>query len=263
MNNQVGLKYQGSKFETFLKYTNEKENSSVVLGKILRKFIDKDGISFLDVGSGNGEFLRLSLNRIKSLKGAEVTLLEPNGDLIRQLRLNVKNFPSDATVKIVHSTFDDFVTDSRFNIILTSHPPFRRNELSQVFLRMLNLLEPNGRLVVVLRKKDDVHKFRTTFKAELLKDKSYQSLTIDDAIETFNELAKIKPLRISTFIANSELHLPIAYNMEDAISIIEFFLNKDWEEIPQDIRKAVLSFVSKKNGVFHLTDCIALIEKYE
>ena len=261
MSNWIDSECQSSKFEIFLKYTNEKEKSSVVLGEILRKFIDRKGLTFLDVGSGSGEFLRLSLSQIESLEGIEFTLLEPNRDSIRQLRLNVKNFLPDATVKTINSTFDDFVIDSQFDIILTSHSPFKREKLPQVFTRMLNLLKPNGCLITVLRKKDDIHEFRTTFKAKLLRDKNYQSFSADDAIEIFNELAKIRLLRISTFIVNSELRLPVTHNMKDTISIFEFLLNKRWEEIPQDIRGAILDYVNKKSGIFSLKDCIVLVKK--
>ncbi len=121
MINKVGFEYldkQGETvFETFLKYTNEKEKSSALLGKILKRLLNKDGMTFLDVGAGNGEYLRLSINRIKSLKRVKFTLLEPSSDLVKRLRLTIKNFPINSTVEVVHSTFEDFTANDQFDVI--------------------------------------------------------------------------------------------------------------------------------------------------
>ncbi|MEK7129257.1 MAG: class I SAM-dependent methyltransferase [Patescibacteria group bacterium] len=264
MLNKVGFEYldkQGeSVFETFLKYTDEKEKSSTVLGKILKRLLNKDRMIFLDVGSGNGECLRLSLNQIKLSKRVEFTLLEPSRDLIKRLRLTAKGFPLGVIVKIVHSTFDDFTASSQFDVILASHLPFARERLPQVFERMLDLLRIGGYLIIILRRKDDIHEFRTTFKSQLM-GKDYQSLTIDDALEVFDEFAKIRPLRISTFSADSELHLPITDNMQDVVSIVEFLLNKKWKEFPRSIREAVLDYVNQRKGILHQTDGFALVRK--
>lgn len=264
MKNKVGFEYldkhKETIFETFLKYTDEKKNSSAVLGKILKRLLNEEGMTFLDIGAGNGEYLRMSLIQIKSLKRTEITLLEPSSDLVKRLRLTTKKFPRNLTVKVVHSTFDDFITNSQFDVILASHLPFTKDRLPMVFGKMLELLKSKGHLVVVLRRKDDIHEFRTMFKSKLMK-KDYTSLIIDDAVESLNNLAKNMPLRISMFSSNSELRLPIADNIQDVISIIEFFLNKKWEEFPDDIRKAVLDYINRKKGILHQSDGFALVEK--
>lgn len=267
MINKVGFEYldnQGETFfETFLKYTDEKKKSSAVLGKILKLLLTKEGMSFLDIGAGNGEYLRRSLSRIKYPHRIEFTLLEPSEDLIKRLKLTINEFPSNSTVKVVYSTFEDFIANAQFDVVLASHIPFakdQRDKLPVVFEKMLGLLKQNGSLIIVLRKKDDIHEFRTTFKSQLM-GQDYQSLTIDDAVEVFDELAKSRTLRLSTFSAESELHLPIADNMQDVISIIEFFLNKKWEEFPDKIRKEVLDYVKQKKGILHQTDGFALVRK--
>ncbi len=115
-------------------------------------------------------------------------------------------------------------------------------------------------MILVLRRKDDIHEFRTRFKSQLM-GRDYESLIIDDAIEVFDGFAKDRLLSISTFSANSELHLPIIDNMPDVISIIEFLLNKKWEEFPDNIREAVLDYINQKKGILHQTDGFALVYK--
>lgn len=60
-----GFEYKNKKhetpFETFLKYTDEKEQSAAELAKILAPRLSK-GSKLLDIGTGNGEFLYLALS---------------------------------------------------------------------------------------------------------------------------------------------------------------------------------------------------------
>lgn len=264
----VGFEYRGNGgetvFETFLKYSNEKEKSSVVLGSILQQILAKgkweEIVTLLDIGAGNGEYLRLSLRWVKRLDGVEFTLLEPSDNLIKRLRLSAKRFPVWSSVKIVHSTFEGFASDRQFDVILASHLPFARDKLPMVYRKMLELLKLDGHLIVVLRRKDDIHEFRTTFKSKLM-GMDYTSLTIDDAVEVFNKLAENIPLRLSMFSSNSELHLPIADKMQDVISIIEFFLNKKWEEFPKSICVEVMNYIAQKGGVLHQIDGFAVVRK--
>lgn len=248
--------------ETFLKYTSEKEKSSAVLANLLRKLLNRDNLNLLDIGSGNGEYLRLSLNKIRArrLKRVSITLLEPSKDLIKRLRLIAKQFPPYAEVEINPSTFDDFVPSNSFDVILALHLPFARDVLPRIYKRMLDMLNSDGCLVVVLRKNDDIHEFRSTFKSRLMKE-SYHSLTIDSALDIFYELAKTRSIEVSTCSANSELHLPIAGNMRDVISIVEFFLNKRWGEYPKDIQEDILSYIERKKGILLQTDGFALVRK--
>ena len=264
MINKVGFEYLNKKgesvFETFLKYTSEKEKSSAVLGEILGWLLITEGVAVLDVGTGNGEFLKLSLNRIKHLKAAEFTLLEPSNDLVKRLRTVAKCFPLNSIVKVAHSTFEEFKATSQFDVILASHLPFTRDRLPVVFGKMLDLLKPDGCLIVVLRGWDDVHEFRTRFKSQLM-ERDYQSLTIYDAIEVFDEFAKDGSLSMTMRNADSELCLPITDNIQDAISIIEFLLNKKWEEFPDNVREAVLDYVNQRRGVLRQIDGFALVRK--
>ena len=266
MNNRVGFEYRNRKngketvYEIFLRYTNEKEKSSAVLGEVLGQLLSTEGMTVLDIGSGNGEFLKLSLDQIKHFKGAEFVLLEPSSDLVKRLWMAIRGFPITSKLKVVHSTFEEFRSESQFDIILASHLPFARDILPVVFGKMLDLLKPKGCLIVVLRGRDDVHEFRTRFKSQLM-GRDYQSLTIYDAAEVFDEFAKAGLLRVSMLSADSELCLPIADNIQDAISIIEFFLTKRWVEFPDNVCEAVLDYVNQRKGVLRQTDCFLLIRK--
>jgi SAM-dependent methyltransferase len=264
MVSNIGFEYQDIQketvFETFLKYSDEKERSAKVLGVILRELLTKDGMTLLDIGSGNGEYLRLALDRLKSLSMSKLTLMEPSDNLINRLRLTIKRFPPNLRIKVIQSTFENFSTKGQFDIVLVSHLPFSKIKLPDVFRKMLKLLRPGGNLIVVLRKKDDIHEFRSKFKSQLMRRK-YRSLTIEDAIGVFIKLAKDKHLKISTFKAEAELHIPLADNVPDAISIIEFLLNRRWIDFPYNIQKAVLNYIYRKRGVLHQTDGFALVNK--
>lgn len=261
MNNKIGFEYRNNEegktaFETFLRYSDEKEKSAAVLGKILTQLLVKKGMTILDVGSGNGEYLRLALIGIRDMKKTILTLLEPSPDLVKQLRSTAKHFPRNAVVKVVRSTFENFTTNNWFDVVLASHVPlakYRIENLPAVYRKMLGFLKPDGRLIIVLRGRDDIHEFRTVFKSRLM-GRDYQSLTIDDATRILRKISKRVRLRISKFSVNAKLHLPYPHNMRDVISIVEFFLNRKWEEFPDDIREAVLTYIRRKKGIFRQID---------
>ncbi len=268
MDNQIGFEYRNNEegeiaFEIFLRYSDEKEKSAAVLGKILFQVLVRQDMTLLDVGSGNGEYLRLAFCGTRDTKKTICTLLEPSPDLVRQLRLTVKRFPCNAVVKIIQSTLEGFTTDNRFDVVLASHVPLAKDhieKLSEVYARMLDLLVPDGCLVVVLRGKDDVHEFRTKFKSRLM-GRKYRSLTIDDAARVLKRITKTSSLRLSKFNAKATLRLPYPGNMQNVISVAEFFLNKSWEEIPDDIRKDVLSYIHRKKGILRQIDGFLVVRR--
>lgn len=268
MNNQIGFEYRNNKegetaFETFLRHSDEKEKSAAVLGKILSRLLIRQGMTFLDVGSGNGEYLRLALCGARGIKKTVYTLLEPSPDLAKHLRSTAKRFPRGTVVKIVQSTIEDFTPDNHFDVALVSHVPLAKDnieKLPEVYSRMLNFLMPDGCLIVVLRGKDDIHEFRTKFKSRII-GRKYRSLTIEDAERVLKRVAKIASLRLSKFIAKATLRLPYPGNMLDVISVAEFFLNKSWDKIPDDIRKDVLTHIQQKKGVLRQIDGFLVARK--
>lgn len=269
MTRRVGFEYRGSgkdgrtPFEIFLQHSDEKEKSATMLGKILSQLIQRHGMTFLDIGSGNGAYLRLALAKVKGPKKITVTLLEPNDDLVRWLRNTAKLFPLNTVAKVVHSLFEDFTTDERFDFVLASHVPLAKDDparLPAIYSRMLGLLKPNGTLIVVLRGKDDIHWFRTTFKSQIM-GRNYKSLTIDDAERVFMQIVGQFPLRLKKFSAQANTFLPYSSNMEDVIAIVEFLLNIKWEEISSEIRNSVLSYIRSKHGRLQQIDSFLVVKR--
>jgi cyclopropane fatty-acyl-phospholipid synthase-like methyltransferase len=238
-------------FETFLRYTNEKEKSSELLASIL-SLVPKTSI--LDIGSGNGQYLEQTLSNIKDSADSSLTLLEPSSDLIKQLQARF----GGSLVTIIHSSIDSFSTDEKFDVVLASHLFYHipRPEWPAQLLKMLSFLKPEGKLIVVLREKDDAYAFKMAFKP-LLFNEDFQALTLQDVLAGLPESG----LTISRHTAESELIIPVNKSAKDTISIIEFYLNKQWQEIPVAIRQDALTFIQNRNKVFAQRDGIAVIQK--
>lgn len=60
------------------------------------------------------------------------------------------------------------------------------------------------------------------------------------------------------YFAESELKIPLD-NPQDTIAIIEFYLNKPWDEIPKDMQHDIQQFIKSKRGLFKQIDSIAVI----
>lgn len=266
MSNRTSFEYSDKKyetpFETFLRYTDEKEKSSKVLSNVLRKAISgKDSISIFDIGTGNGEYLELTLKQLNYRGRLYLTLLEPSKDLAEDLKTRVKSYFSKYSVEIITKTWEAFNTQQSYDIVLASHLyHINRADYLASFKKMINLLNRDGHLVFVLREIDDAYTFKMTFKPLLFEEK-FQAKILDEALKSFKKISKEIPLDIEVFESESTLKVPLESNFADAVSIIEFYLNKKWDEIPNKVQNRIIEYIVKKKNVLYQKDGIALIKK--
>lgn len=248
-------KQEESPFETFLKYTDEKEKSSAQLAKVLQE--DVRNLSILDIGTGNGEYLALTLTKVKHVEYFHITLIEPSRDLSSQLATRFANILDTVNIRVFPHEFDSFSSANKFDVILASHLYYHipRPSWAMQLDKMLLLLKPGGRLIVVLREEDDAYKFKMAFKP-LIHDKNFKALVLDDVLAALPKQNKLKITRHTVF---SELHIPFD-NKKDTISIIEFYLNEQWKNIPKSVQSTALKFIKEKDSIFQQVDGIAVIQ---
>lgn len=258
----TGFEYRNKKsetpFETFLRYTDEKERSAVELAKVLAERLS-DGARLLDIGTGNGEYLHLALSRLKDVDDIELTLVEPSDDLVRQLKARFKGLLPVRNLRIIQSSLEELESSELFDVILMSHLFYHvpRSLWAEQLKKVVALLKPGGALLIVLRGEDDVYDFKMAFKP-LLFDPSFKALTIDDVLDVFPENEGIQITKQSV---TSELRIPLEQNVDDTIAIIEFFLNKEWQEMPRTIQEDAVRFIEAKGSIFKQLDCIAVVER--
>lgn len=258
-----GFEYKNKKnetpFETFLRYSDEKEQSAVKLATVFHEKVNGPS-RILDIGTGNGEYLELALSKIdsKALNETTLTLVEPSDDLAVQLINRFSKLLSPNRVKIINSDLQTFKSDDTFDIVLMSHLFYHipRNTWAQELSKALSLLKKDGILIIVLREKDDAYDFKMAFKPSLF-DASFKALIIDDVLDALPD----ESLHIERLSSFSKLHIPFKTSMEDTISIVEFYLNKEWADIPLHIQQSSLDFIKKRKNVFKQVDGIAIISR--
>lgn len=259
----VGHKYKNKNgkipFEVFLKYSNEKQKGSDIVAKILKNIGLREKIEFLDIGTGNGEFLIYSLKKARLDSVSHLELIEPSKDLRRRLKENISTLSLPYTID--SSAWLAYHSQKRFDIILASHLyhiPISRyvSELS----KMVAYLNSGGSLIFILREEDDFYNFKMNFEPRFF-GQNFRARTISDAIDTFKRISNDVPLNITRYTSTSELKIPLKSNYEDAIAIIEFCLDQRWDKIPQNMQKEIISYLEKKSCRLKLKDGMVVIRK--
>ena len=247
-------------FETFLRYTDEKEKSATKLADIFRKVPYKTA-NILDIGTGNGEFLDMALSHLDGevLDGMHLTLLEPSDDLAYNLERRFLNSIPSTNINVVNSDIQNFKSNRTFDIILMSHLFYHlpRKSWADFLNKAISMLNDEGVLIIILRDKDDAYDFKMAIMPLLFSD-SFKAITIDDVIEA---LPKEQKLSVKRKYSYSNLQIPLDTSFEDVVSIIEFYLNKQWAEIPAHIQQISLEFIKKKSGIFKQVDGIAIVSR--
>lgn len=236
-------------FETFLKYTNQKANSARKLADIINQE-PPEMISLLDIGSGNGEFLEQIISSVGPVKQFNMTLIEPSQDLFNTLQARFK----DRSTEVINTTFDAFKITQKYDVIIAAHLfyHFPGDEWASLLQRMIDLLNPKGKLLIVLRDKDDVYEFKMKFKP-LLFNEAFQASTIDDLLADLPSNIDVIKEAVS-----SQLTIP-ENNEADFESIVEFYLNKNWKDIQPNIQQEIRQYASDKHFQLKLTDGIGVV----
>lgn len=245
-------------FETFLRYSDEKEKSSKLLAEVLVQN-NLDGVSILDIGTGNGAYLAQALARIPNSSIYNLTLLEPSHVLAAQLLRRFKTILSKEKLTVLDKPFEEFVPTITFDVILASHVfyHFPREKWPEYLDKMLAMLSPDGRLIIVLRGKADPYKFMQTFKSRLT-HKAYSAATTEDLLAV---LYGMHDLRVTGYRSEAQLKFPLYENLEDTKTIIEFYLNNRWDKIPTEIQEESLKFIEGLDCVFKQIDAITVVSK--
>jgi len=260
----AGFEYKKKKdetpFETFLRYTDEKEKSAAKLAALLQQVLHERS-HVLDVGTGNGEYLQRALAKTELPAGVTLHLVEPSNDLFEQLEHRFRQTFPGARLHATNTDLQGFVTAQRFDVIVMSHLFYHipRASWTEQLARALSLLRPDGVLIVVLREHDDAYDFKMAFKP-LLFGKAFKALTLDDVLAALPERSQ---LQVTRHVAASTLVVPLQKSLDDTIAIIEFYLNKPWDEMPASVQKSALAFMRNKNGTLRQLDGIAVIKKQD
>ncbi len=243
-------------YEIYLKYSTQKDISTIQLQKILSRFKDNQN-KLLDVGSGDGLYLLKSLPKDNHF---EITFLEPAKDLFKTLKTNIQQY---SNCKAINKTFEDFYAESKnkFDIILASHLyHFPEDEYSIFLSQLISLLEDSGTLIWIERGVDEVTDFKTRFKRKLRPDRypeNWEPRHYKKALDILKEESDSTEIIFN----ESELRFPYEENFDEVIALLEFYLNIDWVSIPTDIQNEILEYIEDKGWVLKEEEGIIIFKK--
>lgn len=232
-------KYQKS-FETFLKYTNQKNQTKKKLDKLI-KTLPKRNV-FIDVGAGNGEITSRYNGRSSELEFAQTIAIEPNSNLCQKLRLNCPNTQiiPQSIEQVNLSTLADFIVCSHVFYYVYKSAWLSRLE------KLVSWLNNDGLLVLILQNyKSDCMKMIYKFIG-----KYYNLIALKD------RFAKSHPQQydVTMDFVEATVNVP---NFEEAYTIAEFMLNNFTIPKPPPLRRDLQDYLQQnclnKEGIYRLS----------
>ncbi|HBL98838.1 TPA: hypothetical protein DDZ86_04310 [Candidatus Dependentiae bacterium] len=128
--------FQGTSFEKFLSWTDEKQKTVEVLLKLIAS---KRG-SLLDIGAGDG-----SVTRFLAPQFDNTTALEPAPNLFEKLSTTCNTSGYD----LINKAFEATNLEKKFDVILASHSLQYIPNYAQELIRIKDLLKDSGMLLVI------------------------------------------------------------------------------------------------------------------
>lgn len=250
-------------FDTFLKYTNQKEEAGRVLADMMASSNGTD-LRMLDIGAGEGELHVQILNNIHKswpYMKLDVTFVEPKDNQRENLKGMIKTaqtfLKGGYQGRVMNEgTWEEAGPQLKgqvFDRILCAHTiyHFPSDTFEQHFNSMADLLSENGRMYVVARQKDEVYKFIKKF-FQGSTGRQFNEITIDDARSALEKIALERGFIMQERTSHAQVVLPFDTAPEDARQIVGFYLRKPWEEIPKKVRTKIWNYlIGEKTAPFN------------
>jgi ubiquinone/menaquinone biosynthesis C-methylase UbiE len=170
-------------FDTFAKIYNPKWNHNIHYHKFLLKHIPDNCESVLNIGCGNGDFIRLISKKCKKVKGIDIS----------PVMVSVAKSRSEKYSNIEYETGDAFlksIPKESFDVVV-SIGAFHHYSLENVFFKSMDWVKKGGMLIVL-----------DAYKPETFYDYLFSGLAI--LPDLYHKLVKNKHLKESTEIRNTQ-----------------------------------------------------------
>lgn len=255
-NNTFEYKKEGegeTPFSTFLRYSDEKLNTSKKVAEILIQ-LKKDNLSILDIGGGDGFLLKESLVSSK-ITASNIIIVDPNKDILDKAR---DIFSDTKNVTFIEEPFETWNSNQTFDIVLASHLyHIESKDLQSQYASFFKKVAPGGVLIFIMRKVDDVFTFKTIFKKKVM-GQEYVAQTIDQAITIFESIVPSSQIKRDEVYA--KLSLPYKESRPDTDKILSFLLSKKVELLEEDLVNEMYDYLEKVNGELTQIDGILLVK---
>lgn len=234
---------QTKSFSYVAKVSNEKIVQTKEILKIVNQMKNRD--LFLDIGAGSGD---ISFHVAKKFKKS--VLIEPGEITFEDLKSRAKQYKN---LDLIQTNWEEFYLKNRdkylgkFDLIIQVHVVYFLKPLKEKIEEMMDLLSPNGKLVIICpageSKKNSLYWIRQKFlnkPFEVHPDYVDIPKMFRRIIKYYDVVSTIK-LRAFEFMEKNHLS---PRNMATNYAL-KFFVKKWYDELTIEDKKILLSYLDK------------------
>ncbi len=143
-------------------------------------------------------------------------------------------------LQLINGTLEDYNSSRDFDLVFTSHSLYYVNDIKVSLEKLLEL----GKVVIIVHQgKDGINLIHNEFK-DFLKQRPYINLTYQDILNTINSLNYENKYNIE--VSEQIGLVNVAHckdeNSEQGRALISFFLEHDYQNIPEKTRKDIHNY---------------------
>jgi len=212
----------------FFKFSNEKV---VLVREIISIMKPKKTYSVLEIGCGEGHVIKKIYRKVK-----KCIALDPDPKMLDILRQKIGKV---SNVVLITKTFEDYKTEEKFDIILTSHTLSFFDDKWKAVEKMLNYTKEGGKIIIVLHSNssEQIKILREIFHKVYRKTiKHIYAEALYDRLVAYGLEPKLKKIETISKLPSIDTACEMSY----------FLFRIDYQKARDDVKNLIRTYLEKR-----------------
>ncbi len=242
-----------STYSEFLEAGTEIEDELNYLKKALPNMFEQrlpqlcsESWCVLDIGCAEGTKSKLLIEFLTGFGKVYYTALEPAENQLQKFRLNI-HADNLVYIKLINAKWENYQPNQKYDFIYCSHAFYYIQNWEDSINKMLNSLNENGKILIAMQKENNISYLISKEFSNLYDGEREEIHHADELTDFLNK----NNIQFEMIEDTNQFNVSEMKKQSPAgIRLIEFFIDKSWDELTEQNKDRMISFVSEFPDTF-------------